>query len=353
MAKAPEEGAPLPVVIVHGLFHHVEYPGYCRAYPVPARDERGAQRVFHEDLRSHLYGVSKGLDGLRLHVPVVDEAVYGGVGLVLHHGVLGEPQVGDPEGVEEALAEDHALGRQHPEERLAYIHAHPHEPLLCVIRRDGLVLVLVVVGYVHLAYPPRGVVPRDLGEHAHLEAPVPGYPGYPRQVSYHGELPCKGVAEAVEEVEVIVGADDLLQGPYERGYEEPRHPSVHAVAYPRVITLAEDDVYGGVYDGVYEPGEHVPAVGDDVAVVDCYDAGLPSGYDVAVGHPCGPTLAVLPHPEVVAVEGGVYLPYPLALVMDYLDVIGYDGHEVLRLLDLLVRGPPEGQDYLFYVLYLL
>src|SRR3990172_6689202 len=150
--KSVVDGMPLYLgVLFHRRLQHVHHVGHGGNHAVPARYERDAERVFHYGIRGGAHALGEGLDRYALGMPVEDKPVYGGIDLVALQHVLGRPDVCGGERAEETGREDHPLGRKRPEDGLAYVYAHLVEPFLRVFGRQGLVLVLVVVGYVHLA----------------------------------------------------------------------------------------------------------------------------------------------------------------------------------------------------------
>jgi hypothetical protein len=64
---------------------------------------------------------------------------------------------------------------------------------------------------------------------------------------------------------------------------------------PAVISLAELEADVGMGHGITKPGEKLPVIGDDVAIVQGDDMTVFKSKDVAIGGPCRSALPVLAH----------------------------------------------------------
>src|SRR4030066_2517415 len=96
-------------------------------------------------------------------MPVKFKTVNCSISFIFYHGILGKPYVCNLKRLEKTVRKDNPLSGKEPENRLANVHRHPHQSLLCIVCREYLMLVLIVISYINLAYPACGIIPEDLG----------------------------------------------------------------------------------------------------------------------------------------------------------------------------------------------
>ena len=200
------------------------------------------------------------------------------------------------------LREDQPFAGQRAKQRLGDVARHPSQALGGVVRRKGLVFVVVVVGQVYLAGSRGRAVAVDLRQHAYLQTPIPGDPVRSRQVGLHRELTRQTVTEAVQKLQQRSVRHHPVDGPNQRSHEQPRHPAVHPVRYPGVERLRELKVEVGIHHRIAQSRQEPAVVIQNVAVVQRDHLALGGCQQVAVRQPAGAPLPVLAGRETLLLQ---------------------------------------------------
>ncbi len=221
----------------------------------------------------------------------VGQAVDCGIRRVESKGVLGLSHVGAEKGVEQAGVQFDAL-RGHPlEEGFRDVDRHLVETLVRIPNRKVLVLVIVVFAKFRLTDGARGRIPEDLRQEPNLERPVVRDAHAADEIDVQRDLAGERVSEGVHVHEIRMRAEDAAQGPQQGGDVQAHGAPVETVRETRIIPLAEIKAEARVRDRVTEPGQKLPVVSPDVAVMDRHHARLVAGEDVPETDPHVPTLA--------------------------------------------------------------
>ncbi len=265
--------------------------------------------------------------------------------MIAGNRVLGHADVLHEQGLEDAFREDDALARKRADHVLRDVRAHPRQALGLVLRRDGLVLVIVVAADLGLADPLQRAVPVRFRQHPYLEPPVRRDPVDSGEIGLHRELARQRVPETVEVDQQRLAARDGQQRPQQRRHEQARDAAVHAVGHPRVVALRELEPQRRMHDRVAQPGQQFAVVSRDVAVVHGQHVAPRLGEDQAVGDPAGEALPRDSGQEPGVAQAVEHLDDARPVEPDDTDALAGPAEQVSSAGQALRRRPPEADHH--------
>ena len=146
-------------------------------------------------------------------VAIQHQTVHTGIVVVGFHEIQRHAEVGRLDGAEGFIGKHFALSRQLAENSLADVGTHLRQTGGGILSRQRLVLVVVVVANINLTQTVGAVVAVHFRQYAHFQTPVARDTQVVQYVHAHREFTGQRVAEAVEEIQIVLVAKNLFQSP--------------------------------------------------------------------------------------------------------------------------------------------